>query len=455
MFFWCFYCKIELKQESWVYLLMWYLYAFYQSLLLFLTCYVLDKDQDNILTLTQVILAIGVCILSAISGIFMGIYGAFIMLISISLLNFQRNKNLQRSIGITSIASILSIIADHLSNLVRIFLGFENSVYSSAISLFRYGLFFSLVVALLTYITSFLFISLKRIKQIEVRDNKIFILANFFILITYYSSIFLGSYLGNSSDLVRLNFFFFLLYLCLSIIAFSFYYRAMKAKVEMIKKESDYQSLMEYTESMENQYKEVRKFRHDFQNILNSLDDYVLSEDFSGLKNYYLNEIKPTSEEISEMNFKLIELQNIKQREIKSVLALKLMNAQNIEIEVNLEVKEVIEDIPLDAIVLVRVLGILLDNAIEAIEELAIGKLTVAVFKNKQEIQFIIQNDCKDHMPSIQQLKKEGFSTKGDNRGLGLSNIKEMLANYKNVVLKTTIKDQLFTQQFIITRRDI
>uniref|UniRef100_UPI0028A720F7 sensor histidine kinase n=1 Tax=Enterococcus sp. TaxID=35783 RepID=UPI0028A720F7 len=242
---------------------------------------------------------------------------------------------------------------------------------------------------------------------------------------------------------------------CLSIIAFSFYYRAMKAKVEMIKKESDYQSLMEYTESMENQYKEVRKFRHDFQNILNSLDDYVLSEDFSGLKNYYLNEIKPTSEEISEMNFKLIELQNIKQREIKSVLALKLMNAQNIEIEVNLEVKEVIEDIPLDAIVLVRVLGILLDNAIEAIEELAIGKLTVAVFKNKQEIQFIIQNDCKDHMPSIQQLKKEGFSTKGDNRGLGLSNIKEMLANYKNVVLKTTIKDQLFTQQFIITRRDI
>ncbi|HCC95578.1 MAG TPA: hypothetical protein DEQ26_14895, partial [Flavobacteriaceae bacterium] len=81
--------------------------------------------------------------------------------------------------------------------------------------------------------------------------------------------------------------------------------------------------------------------------------------------------------------------------------------------------------------------------------------LTVAVFKNKQEIQFIIQNDCKDHMPSIQQLKKEGFSTKGDNRGLGLSNIKEMLANYKNVVLKTTIKDQLFTQQFIITRRDI
>ena len=385
----------------------------------------------------------------------MGIYGAFIMLLSISLLNFHRNKNLLRSIGITSNASILSIIADHLSSMVRTFMGFENLVYSSAISLFRYGLFFSLVVALLTYVTSFLFKSFKKMKQIEIRDNKIFILANFFILITYYSSIFLGSYLGNTSDLVRLNFFFFLLYLCLSILAFSFYYRTMNAKVEMIKKELDYQALMEYTESMENQYKEVRKFRHDFQNILNSLDDYVLSEDFTGLKNYYLDEIKPTSKEISDMNFKLTELQNMKQREIKSILALKLITAQNNEIEVDLEIKEVIEDIPLDAIVLVRALGILLDNAIEALEELTIGKLTVAVFKNKQEIQFIIQNDCKEHMPSIQQLKKEGFSTKGENRGLGLSNVKEMLDKYPNVVLKTTIRNQLFSQQLIITRRDM
>lgn len=434
---------------------MWYIYAFYQSLLLFFTCYVLDRDHDNVLTLGQAILVIGVCILSAAAGIFMGIYGAFIMLLSISLLNFHRNKNLLRSIGITSNASILSIIADHLSSMVRTFMGFENLVYSSAISLFRYGLFFSLVVALLTYVTSFLFKSFKKMKQIEIRDNKIFILANFFILITYYSSIFLGSYLGNTSDLVRLNFFFFLLYLCLSILAFSFYYRTMNAKVEMIKKELDYQALMEYTESMENQYKEVRKFRHDFQNILNSLDDYVLSEDFTGLKNYYLDEIKPTSKEISDMNFKLTELQNMKQREIKSILALKLITAQNNEIEVDLEIKEVIEDIPLDAIVLVRALGILLDNAIEALEELTIGKLTVAVFKNKQEIQFIIQNDCKEHMPSIQQLKKEGFSTKGENRGLGLSNVKEMLDKYPNVVLKTTIRNQLFSQQLIITRRDM
>lgn len=434
---------------------MWYIYAFYQSLLLFFTCYVLDRDHDNVLTLGQAILVIGVCILSAAAGIFMGIYGAFIMLLSISLLNFQRNKNLLRSIGITSNASILSIIADHLSSMARTFMGFENLVYSSAISLFRYGLFFSLVVALLTYVTSFLFKSFKKMKQIEIRDNKIFILANFFILITYYSSIFLGSYLGNTSDLVRLNFFFFLLYLCLSILAFSFYYRTMNAKVEMIKKELDYQALMEYTESMENQYKEVRKFRHHFQNILNSLDDYVLSEDFTGLKNYYLDEIKPTSKEISDMNFKLTELQNMKQREIKSILALKLITAQNNEIEVDLEIKEVIEDIPVDAIVLVRALGILLDNAIEALEELTIGKLTVAIFKNKQEIQFIIQNDCKEHMPSIQQLKKEGFSTKGENRGLGLSNVKEMLDKYPNVVLKTTIRNQLFSQQLIITRRDM
>ncbi|KPG72046.1 hypothetical protein AEQ18_02950 [Enterococcus sp. RIT-PI-f] len=395
------------------------------------------------------------CVCSAISGIFIGIYGALFMLISVYMLNFQRNNNWVRSLGIVSNASILLVISDHLTSVLVFFMGNEGYMETSFSNQTFYGIYFGVVTMILTFVVSYILKYFRISKQIDLRNNNIFIFINFFILITYYCNIFLGSYLGNTSDLIRLNFFFFLLYLCLSIIAFSFYYRTMKEKYNLIKKESDYKVLMEYTESIENQYKEVRKFRHDFQNILNSLDDYIMSDDFSGLKDYYLNEIKPTSEGISDMNFKLTELQNIKQREIKSVLALKLVTAQMSGIEIDLEIKEVIEDFPLDSIILVRSLGILLDNAIEALEELRIGKLAIAIFKNKKETQIIIQNDCAVHMPSIQLLKKEGFSTKGENRGLGLSNIKEMLANYKNVVLKTTIKDQLFTQQFIITRRDI
>lgn len=434
---------------------MWHLYTFYQSFVLFLVCCLLDNGSLKKISSKQIFLAVVLCTCSAISGIFIGGYGALFMLISIFLINFKQNKNWVRSLGITSNGAILLVISDHLTSTLGMLLGRDDSEFFLFSNQIYYGMFFGLITMTLAGLVSSIVNYFKINKQIDLRNNTIFIFVSFFILITYYCNIFLVSFLGNMPDLVRMNFFFFLLYLCLSILAFSFYYRTMNVKVEMIKKESDYQALMEYTESMENQYKEVRKFRHDFQNILTSIDDYILSEDFSGLKNYYLNEIKPTSEEISDMNFKLTELQNMRQREIKSVLALKLITAQNAEIEVDLEVKEGIEDIPLDAIVLVRALGILLDNAIEALEKLKTGKLTVAIFKNKQEIQFIIQNDCKEHLPSIQQLKKEGFSTKGENRGLGLSNIKEMLDKYPNVVLKTTIKNQLFSQQLIVTRRDM
>jgi two-component system sensor histidine kinase AgrC len=433
----------------------WHLYTFYQSLILFMVCCLLDNDSLKKISSKQIFLAVILCICSAISGIFIGIYGALFMLMSIFFINFKQNKNWVRSLGITSSGSILIIISDHITSTLGMLLGRNDSDFFLFSNQNYHGIFFGMITMTLAVLVSSIVNYFRRNKQIDLRNNTIFIFVNFFILITYYCNIFLVSFLGNTPDLIRMNFFFFLLYLCLSIVAFSFYYQTMKAKVEIIKKELDYQALMEYTESMESQYKEVRKFRHDFQNILNSLDDYVLSEDFTGLKNYYLDEIKPTSEEISDMNFKLTELQNMKQREIKSILALKLITAQNNEIEVDLEIKEVIEDIPLDAIVLVRALGILLDNAIEALEELTIGKLTVAVFKIKQEIQFIIQNDCKEHMPSIQKLKKEGYSTKGENRGLGLSNVKEMLDKYPNVVLKTTIRNQLFSQQLIITRRDM
>ena len=50
-------------------------------------------------------------------------------------------------------------------------------------------------------------------------------------------------------------------------------------------------------------------------------------------------------------------------------------------------------------------------------------------------------------------LFKQGFSTKGENRGLGLSNLKEIIDKYKNVTLDTFIKNELFFQEITIKNR--
>ncbi|ADZ19124.1 Histidine kinase-like ATPase [Clostridium acetobutylicum EA 2018] len=46
----------------------------------------------------------------------------------------------------------------------------------------------------------------------------------------------------------------------------------------------------------------------------------------------------------------------------------------------------------------------------------------------------------------IYKIYKRGFSTKGDNRGIGLSNLKDIIGKYPNVMLDTVIEDNQFKQ---------
>lgn len=50
-------------------------------------------------------------------------------------------------------------------------------------------------------------------------------------------------------------------------------------------------------------------------------------------------------------------------------------------------------------------------------------------------------------MPRVHTLFEENFSTKGDNRGLGLSTLKEIAEDNENVLLDTTIENGFFIQK--------
>ncbi len=63
-------------------------------------------------------------------------------------------------------------------------------------------------------------------------------------------------------------------------------------------------------------------------------------------------------------------------------------------------------------------------------------------------------NKCKDSIPRVHELFEEGFSTKGDNRGLGLSTLKEITDNNDNVLLDTVIENGFFIQKIEIIDKE-
>ena len=211
-----------------------------------------------------------------------------------------------------------------------------------------------------------------------------------------------------------------------------------------------------YTLQIEKINHEMRKFRHDYVNILSTMSDFIRENDMEGLDQYFHEEILPMQDSMQMNAIKINGIENLKVREIKGLLTTKILQAQEKNIRISIEVPEIIEKIEMPIINLSRVIGILLDNAIEASEKIVEDPLIrIAFIKNEDDsVMFIVMNKCDTDMPRVHTLFQENFSTKGKNRGLGLSTLKELTDTTSNVLLDTTIDNNYFIQKVEILNTD-
>lgn len=206
------------------------------------------------------------------------------------------------------------------------------------------------------------------------------------------------------------------------------------------------ENLKQYTSNLEDVYMDMRKFRHDYINILAAIRGFIDDRDMDGLNRYFNENIYPLNQSLTENNFKLGKLQNIKITEIKGLIATKLLRAQELGINVNIEIVDSVEEINMEIVDLIRSLGILLDNATEAAAESERKELTLAFIVKSTSVIIIIENTFESKEISISKMFEEGYSTKGNNRGLGLSNLKGFIDRHKNILLETSMDSDIFTQ---------
>lgn len=215
----------------------------------------------------------------------------------------------------------------------------------------------------------------------------------------------------------------------------------------------EYDMMRKYAEEIKKQYQNMRKFRHDYVNILSSIEYYLDQNKIEELRQFYHTSVKQTKTLFKTNMLRLDDLQKINSIEVRSILTAKLIAAQEKKIDVQVEVNETIpSDLSVDPVVLIRILGILLDNAIEELESLNEGELLVGIFIMNGDLMFIIQNTVRENMEPLYLLKKEGFSTKGDNRGFGLANVEELILLEQRLLLETTATNEVFIQKITIMK---
>lgn len=428
---------------------MLYMYLMVQPIVLYLVYKILSREKFKILELFLLML---LSIPIGGSYFFIGVYMAIPMIFLLGGLaySFSRDRSIRKTITFICYASIIVIISDHIASLINV-LGLNNSnLITSNVVIVIHQTLCVLLALLIGILVSFI---VKKIKEKHTISRNVQALTEIIGVVTvlvFYTSIFLGVHLGNNIELIQLNLVFFGIYIVISLIAFFMYISSLRNKYEIKQKEIEENANQMYIEMMEKQFNDIKRFRHDYKNILSSLNSFFVEEDFIGLKEYYYSKILPASSIIEKNDVKLGSISNIKVREIKSLLASKLITAQEEKINVVLEVKEEINGINLDSIKLVRILGIFLDNAIEELKELDSGTLNVAVYADNLATHIIIQNDCRENLPKLHVMRQQGFSTKGDNRGEGLNIVKELLKSSDNVNLSTSIQNEKFTQKLAI-----
>ena len=207
-----------------------------------------------------------------------------------------------------------------------------------------------------------------------------------------------------------------------------------------------YRDMERYSRHIEELYKEVRSFRHDYSNLLTSLRLGIEEEDMEQIKEVYDSVLKDSSEKLQDNKYDLGRLVNIRDKALKSLLAGKFLKARDKKIVFNVEVPEEIQVEGMRLLDFLTIVSILCDNAIEASAEASQPHVSIAFLKNGAQETFIIENSIKEEDIDISEIFSFGASSKGEERGVGLYTVMKIVESHPNTSLNTTCKNQVFRQ---------
>ena len=242
-------------------------------------------------------------------------------------------------------------------------------------------------------------------------------------------------------------------YLLVMLFLFLAMRRSWLEQIQTEAKQKALQDLQDYTHNLEVMYNGLRSFKHDYVNILLSISGYIENGDMDELKDFFETKIFPTKNLIDQGDYKLNQLSNIGVLEIKSLLSAKMIYAHESGIDVAIDIPDRVDSFLIDTVDLARILGIFLDNAIEAALETKQPQIGLNIIQNKSGVSIIISNRFWDNGMVLHRLKQKGFSTKTGHQGIGLSNAQKIISSYDNVLLETTMQHDCFVQHMELTAK--
>lgn len=205
----------------------------------------------------------------------------------------------------------------------------------------------------------------------------------------------------------------------------------------------------QYNKTLEFLYDSIKAFKHDFNNIIQTIGGYANTNDIDGLKSYY-KDLFVDCQKINELT--ALNPNVVNNPGVYCLLTTKYQKAEANGIKIHIDFFLNLNSLNMKIYEFTRILGILLDNAIEA-STVCDNKVINIIFNTQSanKMQYVlIENTYSEKDVDTEKIFEKGYSSKPKNTGLGLWEVRQILKKNTNLNLFTSKDDLFFRQQLEI-----
>ena len=208
-----------------------------------------------------------------------------------------------------------------------------------------------------------------------------------------------------------------------------------------------------YEEEVENQ----RTLRHETKNEFLAIRAKICDKEKEIIN--YIDEI--LGDTYSVKKEKYAKFGYLPANGIKGLCYFKVQKAEELGIKVSINISKKIKNSTVFDLDLkeqrefAKILGVFIDNAIEASSESEDKELGIEAYSNlENEFRMIISNTYNNEIDE-EKIGKESFTTKGKNRGHGLLLVNQIIQKNNIFETKRNIKNDIYSQTIIVKKKHL
>ena len=231
-----------------------------------------------------------------------------------------------------------------------------------------------------------------------------------------------------------------------------------KGREEWQRKEAAAQSLIvqqqeAYIRTLEGMQKEMRRFRHDYKNMMSGMYLTAKEGELTEAMDYIRELTEDFDSQIGGQIRQMSHLGNVCMTEVRGLLLAKISQMQKEGTACELEVMRPFRETGCRTTDLCRCLGILIDNAMDEVRGKEDARVHIMISCQEGYTTFRVKNRLY-HEVDVHRIWQQGYSTRGAERGIGLASYRKILDGYGNVLPATAVEEGYFVQEFKVEERN-